>query len=124
MARRPRHALTAGGADRKPADLLLACELLQLAAYRRDEGRSPAGDPGPVDARAASTGAMTSRSVDCGPSALIARSRKPVARSATCSTSQTVEVSGGESSREIGWSPKPATATSPGIESPSSAQAA
>ena len=41
-----------------------------------------------------------------------------------CSTSQTVEVSGGESSREIGWSPKPATATSPGIESPSSAHAA
>ena len=43
---------------------------------------------------------------------------------ATRSTSHTVEVSGGESSREIGWSPKPATATSPGIDSPSSAHAA
>ena len=39
------------------------------------------------------------------------------------SMSQTVEVSGGASSREIGCSPNPATATSPGIDRPSSAHA-
>jgi hypothetical protein len=67
---------------------------------------------------------MTSRSVACGPSASIAWTRKLVPSSATCSMSQAVDVSGGASNREIGWSPKPATATSPGIASPSSAQAA
>ena len=67
---------------------------------------------------------MTSRNVACGPSAAIAVTRKLVARSATCSTSQTVDVKDGDRSREIGWSPKPANATSPGIESPSSTQAA
>ena len=50
--------------------------------------------------------------------------QEAVAVLATRSTSHTVEVSGGESSCEIGWSPKPATATSPGIDSPSSAHAA
>ena len=86
--------------------------------------RGRSAGPRPVDARAASTGATISRSVACGPSASIAVSRKPVASSATRSTSHTVEVSGGASRREIGWSPKPATATSPGIDSPSSAHAA
>ena len=42
-------------------------------------------------------GATTSRSVACGPSAVIASSRKPVARWAICSTSQIVDVSGDES---------------------------
>jgi hypothetical protein len=58
--------------------------------------------PARVDARAASTGATISRRVACGPSAAIAVTRKPVARSATRSTSHTVEVSGGASSREMG----------------------
>ena len=47
-----------------------------------------------------------------------AGSRSPARRRR--SMSHAVEVSGGVSSREIGWSPKPATATSPGIDSPSS----
>ena len=58
--------------------------------------------PQPVDGRVTSTGATTSRSVSWGPSAAIASSRKLVARCATCSTSQIVDVSGGESSPDIG----------------------
>jgi len=77
-----------------------------------------------VDARATSTGATSSRNVACGPFASIAWSRKPVLSSATRSMSHAVEVSGGASRREIGWSPKPATATSSGIDNPSSLQAA
>ena len=70
---------------------------------RLRRGRGPVSRAPPaVDARAASTGATISRSVACGPSASIAVTRKPVASSATRSTSHTVEVSGGASSREIG----------------------
>src|SRR5919202_1387123 len=74
-------------------------------------------------ARTTSSGSITSRNVSAAPPFPMPSSRNPVASAAACSTSQNIDVSGGASRREIGWSPNPATATSSGIARPSSAQA-